>query len=384
MIVQDLINALQSIAPLQLAEPWDKVGLQVGRPSRPVDGPVLLTIDLTEAVIAEAIAMKAVAIISYHPTVWEPLKRLTDATPKERAITRAIREDIAIYSPHTSLDNAQGCMTDWLCEGVSGSSRPGHIAGDCRALAARGVPRPTQECKVVTFVPEASIDKLRQALATAGAGLIGNYSVCSFAVPGAGTFLGGAGSSPVVGRAGRIEQVPELRLEMVCSRAGLPLVLATLREFHPYEEPAVDVYELVPQMQRSMGAGRRIVLDQPVSLEELAGRLKSFLTCGGRAPTIHLARCGSMSSVTHIGIVCGSGSEQAGIARDEGCELFITGEMKHHEVLAALDRGMSVMLAGHTNTERGYLPRLAEQLLVRLPGVNVVVSAADADPLTAM
>jgi dinuclear metal center YbgI/SA1388 family protein len=384
MTIQDLISAMESIAPLELAEPWDKVGLQVGRASRPIDGPILLTIDLTEAVLEEAVAAKASAVVAYHPPIWEAMKRLTDATPKERVVCAAVAHDIAVYAPHTSLDNAPGGMTDWLCEGVSGSSQSGRIAGDCRAISPRARRRPTQECKIVTFVPEADADKVRQALATAGAGIIGGYTVCSFASVGTGTFLGGAGTSPAIGSTGVLERVGEVRLEMVCGKAALPLALATLRQFHPYEEPAVDVYELMPQADRRVGAGRRVVLDQPATLEEIAWRLSKFLSVNGDRPTVQVARAGSMSRVTHVGVVCGAGTEQAPAARAEGCEAFVTGEMKHHEVMEAINAGMSVILAGHTRTERGFLARLAESLSAKMPKIDVRLSGADRDPLVSM
>ncbi|HLO41385.1 MAG TPA: Nif3-like dinuclear metal center hexameric protein [Phycisphaerales bacterium] len=385
MHVKNLIDALQTIAPLELAEPWDKVGLQLGRTSRPIDGPILLTIDLTEPVLEEALAARASAIIAYHPPIWEPLRRITDATPKERILARAIQADIAVYAPHTSLDNAPGCMTDWLCEGVSGSTATGRIAGDCRALAPMARRRSTQECKIVTFVPEKEVECVRNALATAGAGLIGKYSVCSFATPGTGTFFASDDASPAIGQAGKLEQIQEVRLEMVCSRSSLPLVIATLRQFHPYEEPAVDVYELGQQPDRTIGGGRRVVLDQPATLEELANRLKKYLTLTTCTPTIQVARApGGQKSVTHVGVVCGAGAAQAAIARQEGCEVFITGEMKHHEVLEAINCGMSIILAGHTATERGYLPRLARRLKELLPSVEFTVSSADTDPLRSM
>ncbi|GMV26869.1 MAG: GTP cyclohydrolase 1 type 2 [Phycisphaerae bacterium] len=383
MIVQNLIDALQAIAPLELAESWDRVGLAVGRPSRALDGPVVLTIDLTQQVLDEALARGAAAIISYHPPIWDPVKRVTDATPKERLLTAAIRSDIAVYSPHTSLDNADGCMTDWLCEGVSGSTTPGKIAGDCRALSPRALRQPTQECKIVTFLPQADADKMRQALATAGAGLIGNYSVCSFAVPGTGTFLGDEKSSPVIGQPGRLEHVSELRLEMVCSRASLPLVLATLRQFHPYQTPAIDVYDLIPQPSRNLGPGRRVVLDQPATARQIAQRVKEFLRTPGGTPTV-LVASPTDAPLTHAGVVCGAGAGQAAAARSEGCEVFITGEMKHHEVIETIHSGMAVVLAGHTATERGYLPRLAQRLRKSLPSVAFEVSAVDLDPLVAV
>jgi putative NIF3 family GTP cyclohydrolase 1 type 2 len=139
----------------------------------------------------------------------------------------------------------------------------------------------------------------------------------------------------------------------------------------------VDVYELLARPQRQTGAGRRIVLDQPVTLRDLAERVKKHL---GITMVKMAAAPGAPRAVTHIGVCAGSGSDLAPLARADGCEVYITGEMTHHEALAELHKGMSVLLAGHTNTERGYLPRLARRLNEALPGLKAVVSRADKSP----
>lgn len=376
MKVADVARAMETVAPLALGESWDNVGLIVGSLERRLAGPVVLTIDLTEPVLAEAVAAKASAIIAYHPPIWDPVRRITDGTPKQRIVLGAIEAGIAVYSPHTALDAAPGGLTDWLCEGLSGGTE-GKIAGDCRAIAPHARRDETSEVKIVTFVPEPAVEAVRNALATAGAGIIGHYRVCSFSGAGTGTFLGDDASQPAVGEKGRLEHAAELRLEMVCSKAALPLALETLRRFHPYEEPAVDVYELLARPERGQGLGRRLVLDQAASVGALAERLKSHLgitmvkvACSGDADR----------PVTHVGVCAGSGSDLAPRARTDGCEVYVTGEMTHHEVLAELNAGMSVILAGHTNTERGYLPRLARRLSTLLPGVRVEVSRADRSP----
>lgn len=276
MRVSDLVHAMQQIAPPDHAESWDKVGLLVGDSTRELRGPVVLTIDLIESVLAEAVELKAGAIIAYHPPIFEPLARVTDVTPRQRVILRAIEAGIAVYSPHTALDAVPGGVTDWLCEGLSGGE-PGKIKGDCRALVAHAKNPVTQQIKIVTFVPAAEVEKVRNALASAGAGIIGQYSLCSFASPGTGTFFGSESANPQVGQRGRIEQVDELRLEMVCSKAALPLALETLRGLHPYEEPAIDVYELQATPRRGAGAGRRLALDHPATVHDLAQRLKAFI-----------------------------------------------------------------------------------------------------------
>lgn len=376
MNVSHLIAAMQTIAPLELAGSWDNVGLLVGSAEKPLRGPVLLTIDLTERVLAEAVGMKASAVIAYHPPIWDALKRITAETPRGRILLGAAEAGIAIYSPHTALDAAPGGMTDWLCEGLSGGSE-GTIAGDSRALEAHIAREATQQVKIVTFVPEKQVEPLRNALATAGAGIIGGYQVCSFSTPGTGTFLGGDGTAPVVGQAGRLESVSEVRLEMVCSRAALPLAMETLERFHPYEAPAVDVYELLGRPQRHHGPGRRLVLDQAVSVAQLAERLKQHL--GIKVVNIALAS-DQDRPITHVGVCPGSGASHAARARAEGCDVYVTGEMQHHDVIAALHSGMSLILAGHTNTERGYLPRLARKLGSMVSGVTFVTSAVDKSP----
>lgn len=380
MNVSDLVSAMGSIAPLEYAEPWDRVGLLLGRTSRDLSGPIVLTIDLTERVVEEAAGLKASAVVAYHPPIWDPLKRLTDELATQRIILRAAEAGLAVYTPHTALDAVPGGICDWLCEGLAGT-QGGKIAGDCRALTPHGRRESTQEVKIVTFVPPADLERVRNALATAGAGIIGGYRVCSFAGMGTGSFLGGEGTNPAVGQAGKLELTPEARLEMVCSKAALPLALETLRGFHPYEEPAVDVYELASKPARHFGPGRRLVLDRPATPRELAGRLKQWI---GRA-SVRVADLGHGerldTPVRVVGVCPGSGAQLSAAARAEGCELYVTGEMGHHEIIAALHGGMSVMLGEHTSTERGYLPRLATMLEQKLPGVRAVVSQADHDPL---
>lgn len=382
MIVQDLVDAMETIAPLKNAEHWDKVGLQVGFPNRHIQGPIFLTIDLTERVLDEALKLGAGAIVAYHPPIFSPLDAITSATHTQRIIMGAIEAGIAIYTPHTALDAMIDGVTDWLCEGISaepGCAAHRTIHGDCRALVPSIGGDTEREVKVITFVPTKQVDQIRNALGTAGAGGMGNYQLCSFSTPGEGTFLPLKGARPSVGEIGSLERVKETRIEMVCSKRALALVIETLKEFHPYETPAYDIVELIPEPVRRIGAGRRLVLDQPATIHQLSARLKS-----------HLDRSRIRYSLTDndenqlfqtIAVVPGSGGSMADIARQDGCELIITGEMTHHAILAARQRGLSVLLAGHTNTERGYLPRLRAKIIKHLPDAKVVLSATDHDEI---
>jgi len=370
--VQSLLDALDAVAPSALAEDWDNVGLIAGDARDELRGCVLLSIDLTGPLIDEAEACGAGAIVAYHPPIFAPIKRLTAADARQGLLLRALRRGMSVVSPHTSLDAAAGAMSDWLADCVL---EPGHTrSADRRALIAKALPAPTAECKLVTFVPAAEADKVRGALASAGAGLIGAYQACSFFAPGTGTFLGGPGTAPALGTPGHLESVPELRLEMVIPRRSIPLAIELLRSFHPYERPAIDVYALEPLPERGTGAGRRLTLDRPVPIGEIAARVRKNLGVSHVqiAPAFDPAK-----SIARVGVCPGAGASLVDAAAREGCELFLTGEMKHHEVLAANARGVGVMLAGHSNTERGYLPLLAARLRELIPGLDVRHAASD-------
>jgi len=373
--VGEVFGALDTIAPPEFAETWDKNGMQIGSRAEALRGPVVLAIDLTDAVLDEALSLGSNAIIAYHPPVFEPLSSLTDERPLEAALLRTAREGVNVYSPHTALDAARGGLNDWLANGIAGSEPESPLrGGDIRAInpwSGAG-----SMLKLVTFVPLDVADRVRDALATAGVGRIGAYTDCSFTVEGVGTFFGGDGAAPKVGEAGKLEQVREARLEMVCPSRAAAIAIETLREFHPYEEPAVDLVPLASVPERQVGPGRRIVLDRPASASEIAQRMKSFLGIS----SVKLASGSPDEPLSIAGVCAGAGAGIAQAALDEGCELFVTGEMRHHEVLKLRRQGASVLLCGHTNTERPYMPVLAKRLHKLVPGVEFVASQADTSP----
>lgn len=374
---------MAEISPVELAESWDNVGLLLGDSRSPLKGGVLLTIDLNEVVAEEAVRKKVGAVVAYHPPIFAALKRITAGSPRGRAVLRLMGAGVAVYSPHTAIDAAVGGVTEWLL----GIAAPG--AANVRAVRAHaggaGGSSSGGEFKVTVFVPTdppGVIDEVREAMSGAGAGVIGKYASCSFAVPGVGTFFGEEGAAPAVGEAGRLEHVTELRLEMVCPARRLDAVVAAMRGVHPYEEPAFDVVKLEGRLDARVGAGRIGEVDGGVTAEEVAKRLRAGLLVRGVAPaSVVVAMPTEMEGerVNKVAVVPGSGGELVGDAVALGCGLFVTGEMKHHEVLAALDMNCGVVLAGHTETERGYLPVLAERLGEK--GIRCVVSEEDGPPL---
>ena len=378
----DILAALDDAAPTALAEPWDKVGLLVAGDGRAVSR-ALLAIDVVPEVLDEARALGAGLVIGYHPLLFKPLDRLDGSTWQGRVALDAVRAGIAVYSPHTALDAVAGGVNDWLVECVAGG------AGAARGVRALAAARATggNTHKLVTFVPESALDEVRTALAEAEAGRIGLYTHCSFSSAGEGTFFGGEGSNPVVGSAGHLERARELRLEMAFAARNLAAVVTALRAAHPYEEPAFDIValEAPPAADPRLGAGRVADLATPATADEIAGRLAPALGLGSGGPGIARSRFTGAKPRAHgrFAVCAGSGASLLEAAAAKGATLFVTGELSHHEVLRAHALGLEVLLAGHTNTERGYLPRLAARLAGdrRAQGVEFVVSEADREAL---
>lgn len=370
--LSSLVQALHTIAPLELAEEWDNVGLLID--PRPAYGElsverVLLTIDPTLAVLREAALGGVGCLVSYHPPLFRPVRRLAYA--QEPAVFEAISHGFAIYSPHTALDAAAGGLNDWLVEAFGPGPR--------RSLVPSAVPELNAELKLVVFVPAEATDALRAALADAGAGLIGRYSHCSFANRGEGTFFGHAGAVPAVGEAGRLERAPEVRIEMVCSKRALPAIARALAAHHPYEEPAWDVYPLSPKFSERAGAGRLVEVETPTTLTEAVESVKRHLGLS----QVRVAPAEAHAAgrpLKRIAVCAGSGGSLFEPLRD--VDLYVTGEMRHHDVLAKLAQGASVVLCEHSNTERGYLPRLADRLRQLTDGTaEILISTSDREPL---
>ena len=368
-MIGELALALEAVAPSRLAAEWDKVGLLVGDPSRPLNR-ALLCIDLTEQTLAEAVRRKCQAIVAYHPPIFEPIARLTAWEPRGALLLSCIERGIALLSPHTALDAVRGGVTDWLAEQLG--------SGERWAIEPSITPRPGEGLKIVTFVPAYAVQVVRDAMARAGAGTIGAYRKCSFEMAGSGTFEGGAGSKPTTGKRGRLERVDEMRLEMVCEPRAQVAVVQAIRAVHPYEEAPVDVFRTESHRDAKQGHGRIVRLDRPLTCAQAVAKLRRALRLPAGAVQVVESRRGRRHA--RVGLVPGAGFGLMSKAADAGCTLFVTGEARHHDQLAARARGCDLLLAGHSQTERGYLPTLAASLRPHLPGVALAVSRADAPP----
>jgi len=366
MKLQDALTVLRRVAPEPLAEAWDKVGLQVQPQPEQIER-ALLCIDLTEAVAEEAVDRDAQLVVSYHPPIFQPLAGLTDADWKQRALLKLIRRGIGVYAPHTALDAARGGVNDWLCQLIGpGTATPISPTGQSR-----------DEYKLVIFVPDTDEQPVREAMSQAGAGWIGNYRECSFATPGEGGFRPLEGANPTVGRVGTRETVAERRMEMIVEGRYLAAVLAAARQAHSYEEPAIDVFKLEPEPtppQQHTGSGRVLTLDEPINAQALRQRLTD-----GLGVPVKLGGPSQDAQLTTVAVCPGAGGSLF-----EACEAdaYVTGEMRHHQALDLVQRGKTVALAGHTNTERPYLPTYRDRLIeAGGDAIDWLVSSVDAAPL---
>jgi dinuclear metal center YbgI/SA1388 family protein len=361
--VSAICDSLDQFAPPALAADWDNVGLLLGDGAAEVRR-VLACLTVTPAVVAEAVAEKADLIVSHHPILFRGAKRLSTASADGRLLWPLARAGVAVYSPHTAFDNTAGGINDSLARRLG--------LTEVTALRPRDAER---KCKVVVFVPDADLGKVSDAMFAAGAGVIGEYEHCSFRLAGTGTFFGTEGTNPTVGAKGRREAVSEWRLEVVCPEAILPAVLQAMRAAHSYEEPAFDVYSLKP-LPGPGGEGRVGVLPSAVPLKELAATVKRAISAGATQVIGDLDR-----PVRRVAIACGAAGEFLTDAVKATADVFLTGEMRFHEYLAAEAQGIALILPGHFATERPAVEELAARLSTGFPDLTIWASRREADPV---
>jgi dinuclear metal center YbgI/SA1388 family protein len=363
MKLHELTDVLNGIAPTRNAESWDNVGLLAGDPAQDVTR-VLLTIDYTEAVAEEARREGCDAVVAYHPPLFEAIKRVTGGS----LIYDAVRRGVAIYSPHTALDVVAGGTNDMLADvlGLGPERAPLRLAQTKASML-----------KLVVFVPEKDADRVSQALFDAGAGRIGAYTQCSFRSPGTGTFFGEEGkTNPTIGESGRLERAQELRVETVVPTSKVEAVIRALRKAHPYEEPAFDLNQLAAPPE-GLGQGRIGTFDRPVERRELFDRIKRGLELD------HLLVAGPVEGPVRRAAACaGACGDLLNDALAQKADLYLTGEMRHHDAIKAAHAGTTVVCVLHSNSERAVMKRVKSRLEEKLPGVPFLLSRSDRDPFS--
>ncbi|MCO5274627.1 MAG: Nif3-like dinuclear metal center hexameric protein [Flavobacteriales bacterium] len=361
MRIQEVIRALEQWAPPVLQEEYDNCGLQVGDPGADVQR-ALLTLDCTEAVVAEAVAEGCGLIIAHHPVIFKGLKALSGGNGVQRTLLAAIRANVAIYAIHTNLDNVIGGVCGEMAERLG--LKPLHVLD----------PKNGQLVKLAVFVPLAQGEAVRNALFAAGAGHMGAYDECSFNLEGAGTFRAGEGTSPFVGKLGERHTEQEVRVEVACPAHAVPAVVAALTAAHPYEEPAFDLY---PVLNHHTGIGSGLVgeWEEPLSEAAFLGRLKEVF---GPPAVRHTRPVGR--PVKRVALCGGSGAFLIGKALAAGADAFVTGDVKYHEFFLPEGR-MLLADIGHFESER-FTPELIQKHLGRiLPTFATRLSETGTNPI---
>jgi dinuclear metal center YbgI/SA1388 family protein len=361
MKIKDVIIALELLAPPSLQESYDNAGLITGDENVECSG-ILITIDATENVIAEAIRKKCNLIISHHPIIFSGLKKITGKNYVHKAVISAIKNDVALYAIHTNLDN--------VASGVNG--RIASIIGlkNTRVLVAKG----NQLKKLFTFVPVADAEKVRAAIFEAGGGHIGNYKECSFNAEGIGTFYGGEGSNPNVGKRGEMHFEKELKIEVIFPAWLEGRVIKNLLAAHPYEEVAYDIVSL-DNSSSMVGSGLIGELPVPIIEKDFLGLLKERF---GLTVVRHTQLLNQ--PISRVAVCGGAGSFLISSALAAGVDAFVTSDVKYHEFFDANDK-MVLADIGHYESEQFTINLLQEFLEQKFPTFAVLKTEVITNPV---
>lgn len=362
--IKDIANALEMFAPLPLQDGFDNAGLQIGLTDAEVAG-VLLCLDVTEAVIDEAVASGCNLIVSHHPLIFSPLKRITGKSYVERCVLKALANGIAIYSAHTNLDNAPGGVNYRIAEKLG--------LKNVRIL----VPKEESLLKLAVYVPLSHADAVRNALFSAGCGSIGNYGSCSYNVSGYGTFKANEGCRPFCGAVGELHREEEIRVETVMPAYVKERVVQALLDAHPYEEPAYDIYSL-KNSWGSVGSG--VIGELPAGCDEpsFLAMVKEKFNVGSLRHTAMLGR-----AVRRVALCGGAGGSFAQAAMAAGADVYITGEARYHD-LFNYNGKMLMAVIGHYESEQYTMDIFREIISERFSGIEVKKTTVNTNPVNYM
>ncbi|MDH4071291.1 MAG: Nif3-like dinuclear metal center hexameric protein [Ignavibacteria bacterium] len=363
--VGDVAGIVETWAPRAIAWDRDNIGLQVGSLSTVVRG-ILVCLDVTPSTVAEASRRRANLIVSHHPLLFNPLRRLESGNSVSDAIRLAIRHGIDIYSAHTNLDFAQDGVSFALAEALGLND----VSFLSRTLRTKR--------KIVTYLPAEYADPVAAAMAEHGAGLIGDYAHCSFRIPGTGTFMGSETTSPAIGMKKRFQRVDEVRLEMLADEWQVDAIVAAMKSVHPYEEVAYDIVRL-DNLSPEYGMGTIGTLPRPLRLDTFVRRIKQSL---GSSAVRHTK--GTGTPVSRVALCGGSGSELLQEALRQQADAFVTADVRYHTFQEAEGR-IALIDAGHFETEFPAVKQLASKLRLlfrnRSSGIRVTVSRVSTNPV---
>ena len=361
MKINDVCKILEELAPLTYAEDFDNVGLLVGNHEDKLKG-ILVTLDSLENVVDEALAKGCNLIVSFHPIIFKGLKRLNGSNYVERVVLKAIKNDIAIYSMHTALDNSRLGVNAKICE-VLGLQNPEIL-----------IPKTGTIKKLVTYVPTSSAANLKDRLFAAGAGTIGNYSHCSFGTEGIGSFQGNESSNPVIGEKGKTHFEPEEQLHITFESAVEKKVLTALFKHHPYEEVAYEITSLENQNQ-NIGMGMMGNLEEEMNETAFLAMVKERMQIATIRHSKLLDR-----PIKKIAVLGGSGAFAIASAKAKGADILLTSDLKYHNFFEA-ENQLVLADIGHFESEQFTKNLLVDFLTEKIPNFAVTLSESITNPV---
>src|SRR5690625_385675 len=329
IIHQQVFQWMEEWAPRDYAYDWDPVGLQVGNYNEKTKN-ILVTLDVTSEVVAEAIENNANLIISHHPILFRAIQQIDTATSEGKLLQKLLKHNITVYSSHTNLDMASGGVNDVLANLLQ--------LNNLQPLADL---KYESLYKIVVYVPKSHAEDVREALSRGGAGHIGNYSHCTFQTAGEGTFKPLEGTDPFIGEKGKIEYVSEYKIESIVPQNHLSKAISEMIAAHPYEEVAYDIIPLENKGE-SVGLGRIGTLKEKQTLETFASFVKDTFQIDQVKITGPLH-----SSIKRVAVIGGSGEKYIPIAKRQGADVLVTGDVTFHQAQAAETLGLAEIDAGH-------------------------------------
>lgn len=342
--LKEIIARLDALYPLSWAMAADRVGLLVGHPESRVEV-VLLALEVSAPVVAAAQAQGAQLLLTHHPLLYQPVTTVREDRPLDGLLAALIRSGIAHAAWHTNLDVAPEGVNDYL-------------AGLLELEEVEVLEETSRDewYKLTVFVPVGYEDRVRQALADDRVGVIGRYSHCTFASRGEGTYIPLQGAQPFRGQVAALSRAQESRLEVLVPGSRLPAAIAHLRAVHPYEEPAYDLYPLA-NPSPPLGLGRIGNWSKAAPFQQVVKRVKEVfgvkqVRVWGEAPT----------EVQRLALCSGSGGDLIARARQRGAQVYLTGEVRHHQAIPGQGQGFAVLEVGHFASEVVFIPEWAGKL----------------------
>lgn len=362
MQVQDIIQAIEAYAPPAYQEGYDNSGLQLGNRQDEVKA-VLIALDVTEAVLDEAMQRGANMIVAHHPLLFSGLKQISGRNYIERIVMKAIKNDINIYACHTNMDNVRNGVNAKICEKLG--------LQNTTILA----PMADSLYKLYTYAPVETAAAIRDAMFAAGAGEIGRYNECSFNTPGKGTFRPGEGTNPAIGQSGGPrEEVNEVKIEVLVDKARRSQVLKALFTAHPYEEVA---YEMIAISNANQDLGAGMVGELPEAVDETA--FMQHIKDNMKADCIrHTALKGK--KVKKVAVCGGSGSFLLRDAISAEADFFITADFKYHQFFDAEGR-IVIADIGHYESEQFTSEIFMDIINRKFPNFATLLSNLSTNPV---